>query len=62
MWVKTPGDYNAFIVSENITLAVDRYMDGQSVSCESSPAESWTTTILDRVVLDIKCELYMCSM
>lgn len=53
MWVSTPGEYNAFYVSENITLSVDRYMDGQSLSCETSPAEDWHKTVLDTVVLDI---------
>ena len=56
MWVSTPGEYNAFFVSENITLSVDRYMDGQSVSCETRPAEDWHKTVLDTVVLDIDCK------
>ena len=57
MWISTPGEYNAVYVSENLTLEVDRYMDGQSILCETSPAENWHKTFDDSVVLDINCKL-----
>ena len=57
MWIGTPGEYNAVYVSENLTLEVDRYMDGQSILCETSPAENWHKTFDDSVVLDINRKL-----
>ena len=56
MWTTAPGEYNGYLVSENIDLALNRYMDGQSITCRSYKLDKLLESVEDTVTLDIDCK------